>query len=50
MEAFIVIARSPRLQGQLERAVSRCGAFRYFKDVLLDYPAERERWFQFKRE
>jgi hypothetical protein len=26
------------------------GAFRYFKDVLLDYPAERERWFQFKRE
>ena len=26
------------------------GGFRYFKDVLLDYPAERERWFQFKRE
>jgi Uncharacterised protein family (UPF0158) len=26
------------------------GAFRYFKDVLLDYPVERERWFQFKQQ
>ena len=50
MEAFIVTVRSPSLQEQLERAISGRGAFRYFKDVLLDYPAERERWFQFKRE
>ena len=50
MEAFIVTVHNPRLQEQLERAISGRGAFRYFKDVLLDYPAERERWFQFKRE
>jgi hypothetical protein len=48
MEAFIATVRSPRLQERLERAISGRGAFRYFKDVLLDYPAERERWFQFK--
>ena len=31
-------------------APARCGrgAFRHFKDVLLDYPDERERWFKFK--
>lgn len=50
MEAFIVTVRSPRLQERLERAISGRGAFRYFKDVLLDYPAERERWFRFKQE
>jgi len=50
MEAFIATVLNPRLQEQLERAISGRGAFRYFKDVLLDYPAERERWFQFKRE
>jgi hypothetical protein len=50
MEAFIVTVHNPRLQEQLERAISGRGAFRYFKDMLLDYPAERDRWFQFKRE
>lgn len=50
MEAFIATMRSPRLQERLEQAISRRGAFRHFKDVLLDYPAERERWFQFERE
>lgn len=50
MEAFIATVRSRRLQERLERAISGRGAFRYFKDVLLDYPAERERWFDFKRE
>jgi hypothetical protein len=49
MEAFIATVRSPRLQERLERAISGRGAFRYFKDVLLDYPAEQERWFQFQR-
>jgi Uncharacterised protein family (UPF0158). len=49
MKEFIVTARSPRLQEKLERAISGRGAFRYFKDVLIDYPTERERWFQFKR-
>jgi hypothetical protein len=50
MESFIPTVRNRRLQERLERAISGRGAFRYFKDVLLDYPAERERWFQFKRE
>jgi len=50
MEAFIATVHNRRLQERLERAISGRGAFRYFKDVLLDYSAERERWFQFKRE
>jgi hypothetical protein len=50
MEAFIITIRNPHLQERLERAISGRGAFRYFKDVLLDYPVERERWFQFKRD
>ena len=50
MEAFVVAVRHPRLHERLERAIRGRGAFRHFKDVLLYYPAERERWFQFKRE
>ena len=49
MEAFIATAHNPRLQDRLERDISERGAFPCFKDVLLDYPAERERRFQFKR-
>ncbi len=48
MEAFIDTVKSKRLQDRLWRAMSGQGAFRYFKDVLLDDPSERERWFQFK--
>jgi hypothetical protein len=50
MAAFIDTLHNPRLRERLARALSGRGAFRYFKDVLLDYPAGRERWFQFKRE
>ena len=50
MEDFIDTVRDPRLRELLERATGGRGAFRNFKDVLLDYPTERERWFQFKRE
>ena len=50
MEAFMTTVRNRRLQERLERAISGRDAFQYFKDVLLDYPAERERWFQFKQE
>jgi hypothetical protein len=49
MEAFIDTVRNSRLQERLERAIGGRGAFRYFKDVLLDYPAERELWFSFKQ-
>ena len=50
MEAFISTVRNPHLQERLDRAISGRGAFRYFKDVLLEYPKERERWFQFKQD
>lgn len=50
MEAFISTVRNPHLQERLDRATSGRGAFRYFKDVLLKYPKERERWFQFKQD
>lgn len=35
------------LREKLEVALNGRGAFRRFKDVLADYPAERERWFAF---
>lgn len=50
MVAFIDTVSNPRLQARLERAISGRGAFRYFKDVPLDYPKERERWFRFRDE
>lgn len=50
MEAFIDTVRNPLLRERLERAINWRGPFRNFKDVLLDYPSERDRWFQFKRE
>lgn len=50
MEVFIATVGDPRLQERLGWAIDGSGAFRRFKDVLLDHPAERERWFQFKGE
>jgi hypothetical protein len=47
MERFIVTVPEPRLQDELWRAIEGRGAFRRFKDVLLSYPSERERWFSF---
>jgi hypothetical protein len=49
IEVFIDTVRNPRLRERLEWTIRGRGAFRYFKDVLLDYPAEREHWFQFKQ-
>ena len=34
----------------LEVAINGKGAFRRFKDVLLNYPEERDRWVRFKDE
>jgi hypothetical protein len=47
MERFIPTVRDQHLQDRLWRAIQGRGAFRYFKDVLYDYPDERERWFAF---
>jgi hypothetical protein len=48
MEDFITTVRSPHLRELLEVAITGRGAFRRFKDVLLNYPAERQRWFAFR--
>jgi len=48
MVDFIATAKDEHLAELLEVAINGKGAFRRFKDVLLNYPEERERWFQFK--
>jgi len=50
MEDFIATVKDEHLVELLEVAINGRGAFRRFKDVLLRYPEERERWFQFKDE
>jgi hypothetical protein len=50
MEEFTGTVRDARLRGRLEVALDGRGAFRRFKNVLLDFPAERERWFAFREE
>jgi len=50
MEDFIATVKDEHLAELLELAINGRGAFRRFKDVLLRYPEERERWFQFKDE
>jgi hypothetical protein len=48
MAEFTATVRDPRLRDRLEVALDGRGAFRRFKNVLLDFPAERERWFAFR--
>ncbi len=48
MVDFVETVRSDHLRELLSVALRGKGAFRRFKDVLLDYPAERERWFEFE--
>lgn len=48
MVGFIAIVENERLAELLEVAINGKGAFRRFKDVLLNYPEESERWFKFK--
>lgn len=50
IEDFIATVRTPHLREQLEVAILGHGAFRRFKDVLLNYPKERQRWFAFRDE
>jgi hypothetical protein len=40
----------PGLRAALEQAIDGKGAFRRFKDVLMSYATERERWFAFRSE
>ncbi len=47
MEDFVVRVPDPRARELLQRAISGRGAFRRFKDTLLEFPAIRDAWFKF---
>ncbi len=48
MEDFTETVTDPTLQRLLLVALDGAGAFRRFKNVLSDFPDERERWFAYK--
>jgi hypothetical protein len=48
MQSFIATVEDDHLGELLEVAINGKGAFRRFKDVLLNYPKEREKWFEFR--
>jgi hypothetical protein len=50
MERFIPMVDDPELRDRLVAAIDGKGAFRRFKDVLMAYGPERERWFAFRSE
>ena len=50
MERFIPMVDEAELRGKLAHAIDGKGAFRRFKDVLMTYSADRERWFAFRSE
>jgi hypothetical protein len=50
MERFVGSVSDPPLRERLLIAIDGKGAFRRFKDVLLAFPAERERWFAYRSE
>jgi hypothetical protein len=50
MERFIPMVDEGELRDRLSRAIDGKGAFRRFKDVLMSYGPERERWFAFRSE
>ena len=50
MKLFIETVEDDHVQQLLSVVIDGRGAFRRFKDVLLDYPDERERWFAFKKD
>jgi hypothetical protein len=50
MEKFVGSVGEEPLRERLIISIDGKGAFRRFKDVLLAYPAERERWFSYRAE
>jgi hypothetical protein len=48
MERFVQSVEDEALKERLILAIDGKGAFRRFKDVLLSYPVERDRWFQYR--
>ncbi|OIP60538.1 MAG: hypothetical protein COY75_00750 [Nitrospirae bacterium CG_4_10_14_0_8_um_filter_41_23] len=47
MAEFIETVENRLLREELSNALNGKGAFRRFKDVLIDYPKERKRWHGF---
>jgi hypothetical protein len=50
MERFIATVEDADLRQKLVGAIDGKGAFRRFKDVLIGFPVDRERWFAFRSE
>ncbi|HET7291727.1 MAG TPA: UPF0158 family protein [Vicinamibacteria bacterium] len=50
MSEFVESVTNPSLRRLLDLALDGSGAFRRFKTVLADYPAQRQRWFAFRGE
>ncbi len=50
MERFIPMVEDLELRAKLAQAIDGKGAFRRFKDVLMSYAADREKWFTFRSE
>jgi hypothetical protein len=50
MERFLPMVENTESRGKLMQAIDGKGAFRRFKDVLMTYGPERERWFAFRSE
>ena len=50
MDKFVGSVTEEGLRERLIISIDGKGAFRRFKDVLLAYPAERERWFSYRAE
>ncbi len=48
MERFVASVTDETLKERLVLAIDGKGAFRRFKDVLLSYPVERDRWFTYR--
>lgn len=48
MERFVSSVEDEALKERLILAIDGKGAFRRFKDVLLSYPVERDRWFTYR--
>jgi hypothetical protein len=50
MEHFASLVAAPDVRDRLVRALNRPRPFRGFKDALLDFPTERQQWFDFEEE
>lgn len=50
MERFIPMVEDEEVKRRLSQAIDGKGAFRRFKDVLMSFSVERERWFEFRSE